>query len=307
MALAAPIISFQNGLAAAAVNASNNSTIFADAGVFAQIALQSSSGVQSATITLLNTAQPNTAGTFPVQFPTVYQSPFSWGFITPSYPATFSLTVEATDGFNISTANYTIVVGLPAGKTAGSVHRARNVVITNQGTLSTYAVAAAAQNDNVSGGNVQGDIVLLVNQSTTSQNGLYVVGVVSGGNAPLTRVPDFATGTVLQAGQTCEIDAGTVFANSTWKIMTAGPITVDTTNHQWMPRMHRFTVAVGTPVTTVFAWANTGANGSKAIGTDQTAANAVKLVVSGAPSAGGATVTATGTGTDSIDAAVLNW
>ncbi len=74
------------------------------------------------------------------------------------------------------------------------VSTARNIVLSNV-TLSAFVVAAnSAVNDNVL--NVEGDIVLLTAQTTSAENGLYVVGLVTGGVAPLTRSSLLPAGTV---------------------------------------------------------------------------------------------------------------
>jgi hypothetical protein len=302
MALATPTISVQDGSANAAVNVSANATAFVTPGNYITFALQSSTGVQSGSMVI---SAPNTP-LDGLRSPNFQAGGItSWSVLMPPQPVNFTVNIEVGDGSN-ATYNANAISSITRGVGAGN-HRARNVVIANVATLSSYTITAAALNDNVSGGNVQGDVVLLVNQTTTAQNGLYVVGLVTATTAPLTRVPDFATGSVLPAGQTCEIDAGTVFALGTWKITTAGPITVDTTSHAWYPRMHPFTVAIGTPFTAGFFRAATGAQGTKVVINDQTSTTTGTKVVISTPGPGTGTATASGTGTDSIDAAALNW
>lgn len=83
----------------------------------------------------------------------------------------------------------------------GSVWRGlvRLVIATNIADLANLPVAQALAL-------VQGDTVLLVAQSTPTQNGPYVLGAVAGGNAPLTRAPwaaasaDFTTGMRIAVG-----------------------------------------------------------------------------------------------------------
>ena len=255
MALAAPIINVQNGAAAPAVALAANAVAFVDAGAQLTFSLQSTTGVLTGQMNISGAGASDAGlnGLTGPQWST--PGPFSWTFVAPLHPCQFILSTEVTEGFNVSQVQNLIVVGNVAGKTAGSAHRARNVVGANGANvanLAAFTVAAAALNDNVSGGNVQGDLVLLVSQTSTAQNGLYMVGLVAAGTAPLTRVPDFATGAVLSAGQTCEIDAGTIFPNSTWKITTAGNITVDTTAHTWMPKMQTGSIGTGAAVTTAF-------------------------------------------------------
>lgn len=108
--------------------------------------------------------------------------------------------------------------------------QARGAVTANVASLAAFTVSQ----DGVT--YVAGDIVLLVGQTTKSQNGLYVVGTVAG-TAPLTRSVDFATGTAIPGGAIIEVSEGTLFAQTTWKLTTAGGIVaVDTTAHDWYPR-----------------------------------------------------------------------
>lgn len=97
--------------------------------------------------------------------------------------------------------------------------RARNVVVANVADLTAFTVAG---NDGVT--NVAGDVVLLVAQSTAAQNGLYQVGTVTTGTAPLTRI-GAATGETILSGQIkVSVGAGTLFGNSEWKNTTASGV-----------------------------------------------------------------------------------
>lgn len=76
-----------------------------------------------------------------------------------------------------------------------------------------------------------GDRLLVKNQSTASENGIYVVG----GSAPaytLTRADDAGAGE-LTAGSFTFVEEGTVNADSGWVISTDGAITVGTTAITW--------------------------------------------------------------------------
>ncbi len=102
--------------------------------------------------------------------------------------------------------------------------RARNVVNGNVANLAAYTVASdAAVNDATL--NVEGDVVLLVAQSTAAQNGLYIVGAVSGGAAALTRHPAMQAAQVFRADDfDIVIATGTVFAHARWFNSAAGTI-----------------------------------------------------------------------------------
>lgn len=244
MALAAPIISVQDGTAAAASNFANNSIVTVTPGNAVTFALQSSTGVQWAFMNM--TGIPGAPAPVGLTSPIMTgNGPFSWTILMPPAPSTSTLNVVSTDGFNVSTATYTIIAG--SSKPIGIVHRARGVVNTAQ-TLSAFtSVTGGSIVDGIT--YVQGDVVLLVQQASKSQNGLYVVGPVASGSAPLTRTADFATGYTFAASDSpmCELGPeGTLFHSTLWKITTTGAITVDTTNHDWFPRQVTQTVTLTT-------------------------------------------------------------
>lgn len=157
---------------------------------------------------------------------------------------TTSLTFStaATQASSISVADATGLLGSPASLEAAlsnidtgngllalaPVRRVRGVVTTNQAALATFTVA----ND----GNtyVAGDRVLLAGQSTGAENGIYVVGTVGGGTAPLTRAADMAAASILPAGTMVIASAGTAGANTLWEVTTAAVITVATTATTWV-------------------------------------------------------------------------
>lgn len=70
-----------------------------------------------------------------------------------------------------------------------------------------------------------GNRVLLKNQTTGSENGIYVW---NGASSALTRATDGTTGN-LNAGAAIYVDEGTVNADTAWTVTTDDPITVGTT------------------------------------------------------------------------------
>lgn len=244
MALAAPIISFQPNPSAAASNLANNTTAFCDPGASVTFALQSSTGVLWAEFVI---QAPNTP-LDGLRSPRMQgNGPFSWNLLLPNYPVQFTISSEVTDGTNISVAQNSIIANF---RVAGNEHRARSVSAANNESLTAFVgVTGGAPRDGVT--LVQGDYVLLAGQTSKAQNGLYVVGVVASGTAPLTRVADFSTGTVLQAGQEVAVSEGTQFSNTRWFISTAGAITVDTTAHDWYPESVTQSVTLTTGFVTV--------------------------------------------------------
>lgn len=115
----------------------------------------------------------------------------------------------------------------------GNARSVRGVVTVAQ-TLATFdSVAGGTIRDGVT--YVAGDRVLLVNQAAPAANGIYIVGAVAAGSAPLTRAPDFVTGAV-SSGLIVSVSEGTVMASTDWKLTTTGAITVDTTSINFYPR-----------------------------------------------------------------------
>ena len=99
--------------------------------------------------------------------------------------------------------------------------RARNVVNGNISDLTAYTVASnAAVNDATL--NVAGDVVLLIGQTTAAENGLYIVGTVATGTAPLTR---FGMKSVFLADQfEVAVSVGTIFGHTKWFNTAAGTL-----------------------------------------------------------------------------------
>ena len=221
-------IAYNDG-AGAATNLAAGAVAYVTPGNLLTLAPQVSTGMLQWTVTVVSDYGPLNSFSYTTPGPL-----FQVQLPLPQTPCKLTVVSEATDGNNFYNTTNTLYV---YQKVAGNMHRARGVVTAAE-TLATF--------DSVTGGTirdgvtyVQGDLVLLVGQATKSQNGLYVVGAVSSGSAPLTRSPDFLTGTVFAKSdvQVCEVGPeGTLFANTLWKITTTGPITVDTTNHDWYPR-----------------------------------------------------------------------
>lgn len=126
------------------------------------------------------------------------------------------------------------------GRRAGLAHDVRGIVTANVADLGAFTVAA---NDGLT--YAEGERVGLVGQSTPAQNGIYVVGVVGGGTAALTRAADWAAAAVLPAGSQLHANEGTLWANSVWFATVAGAITVATTAPAFYPRKQSGTATLG--------------------------------------------------------------
>lgn len=124
----------------------------------------------------------------------------------------------------------------------------RNVVVANVASLAAYTVAASASNDNVLG--VANDVIALVNQTTAEQNGLYQIGTVAAGVAPLTRIAGMPAGAILPRGTQFAVAEGDFYKKSIWWATTAqaGGWTVGTHDPAFYPESYKQTVllAAGT-------------------------------------------------------------
>lgn len=123
------------------------------------------------------------------------------------------------------------------------VRHVRGVVFANVADLNAFTVAG---NDGLT--YVEGQRVLLANQTTAAQCGIYVVGAVGGGTAPLTRAPDMAATQAIENGMIVEVSEGTIFAGSTWKAMCTGAKVVGTDDPLFYPRVCKgqLTLVAGT-------------------------------------------------------------
>lgn len=138
--------------------------------------------------------------------------------------------------------------GGTAGDSAESigVRVVRGVVYSNVADLANFTVAATDLTF------VQGDRVLLINQTTGSQNGIYVVGVVGGGTAPLTLATDWATGNVF-GGLVINVRAGTIFGGMSIRVTNTTAITVGSTTPTFAPVQQKLTVTLSGGTVTVNA------------------------------------------------------
>lgn len=90
-----------------------------------------------------------------------------------------------------------------------------NINISNPGTAIFDGVTVTS-----------GKRILLVGQSTASQNGPWIF---NGSSSALTRPTDFDTSAKIQVGSTFFIDAGTVYDNGNWTLISSGPYVLGTT------------------------------------------------------------------------------
>lgn len=122
-----------------------------------------------------------------------------------------------------------------------NVRQARGVVTVDVPDLAAFVITQ----DGVT--YAAGDRVLLANQTTAAQCGLYVVGAVSG-TAPLTRATDMASGQAYVNGCVVEVSEGTIWKGSTWKSMATGAKVVGTHDPLFYPKVwhKKATLVAGT-------------------------------------------------------------
>ena len=171
-------------------------------------------------------------------------------FTMPQVPMTLNFFSEVTDGHNVLRTPFSIQ-SRQSGANLLTSANVRYVVVANVASLAAYTVA-----DTEATG-VQGDRVLLANQTTGAQGGIYEIGVVAAGTAPLTRVGDMPTGATLAAGFTVKVSEGVSFANTEWFMANTGIVTVGTTTLAqaattgFYPRMVNLRTAMTTGTATI--------------------------------------------------------
>ena len=140
-----------------------------------------------------------------------------------------SLQAIPTDPSHV--VNIQFVTDYVAGKVKMPV---RAVATANQGgtmagLVFTYTATGALNIDGVN--LVVGDRVLLAGQTDGTQNGIYTVTGAGDGTtaAEITRASDFETSAQIYSGLTVSVNEGTLYADTTWKLITDGTITLGST------------------------------------------------------------------------------
>lgn len=100
----------------------------------------------------------------------------------------------------------------------------RVLFTTNQAALSGIPTSGNADNVTLSAG----DRVLLTGQTTTSQNGIWLVQ-----SGAWTRPTDYTGATTVEPGTEVLVNEGTANGGTVWRISTTTAITVDTTGTAW--------------------------------------------------------------------------
>ena len=127
------------------------------------------------------------------------------------------------------------------------------VVIVGNVTISSVATSQ----DGVT--LVQNDRVLLTGQTTASQNGIYTLGVVTSGFAPLTRSTDADVSSEVLSGMYSWVQEGTVYADTGWVLTTDGTIVLGTTSLSFTQFSGAGQITAGTGLTKTGNTLNVGA------------------------------------------------
>lgn len=124
-----------------------------------------------------------------------------------------------------------------------------------------------------------GDRVLVKDQTTAAQNGIYLVAAQS-----WTRATDADNGTKLSSGARVAVEEGSVNAGKVWYLATAGAISVGTTSLMFVDEHPSATTAVaGAVMLATKAEAGAGTNTSKAVTPEGAAEAAFMAYPIGAP------------------------
>jgi hypothetical protein len=89
-------------------------------------------------------------------------------------------------------------------------------------TTTNLTLTAVSTTIDTSGTIVEGDRILVKDQSTHSQNGIYVAGKVTAGSCAFARATDFNTADMVQTGCVVTVAEGTAAAGTFWSMSTAG-------------------------------------------------------------------------------------
>ena len=142
----------------------------------------------------------------------------------------FDVGSTAVAGPTVIIPTYATGRWLAAGGGSGSGVGAVNIVTVRGASTADIPNLAAFTVAGVDGLTyIEGQRILLKDQTTTEQRGPYRVGVVAGGLAPLTRIGEADASAEVTAGMLVYVSAGTVAQNKWWYLTTDDPIVLDTT------------------------------------------------------------------------------
>ena len=205
-----------------------------------------------------------------------------------------------------------IGVQMPLDQSAGldfaaQRYYARGVADTNVAALAAFVVAAF---DGIT--YVQGDTVCLIGQAAPLENGPYIVGLVAGPVAPLTRPSWWGTGAPIPQGTIIELGGeGTFYGGATLKAMCAKGQVVDTNDPLFYPQIikgQKAAAAGGTATVTGLCITTTAQAVASDLTTPGSVITMVPTVTPGASATGSLAVAGTaGAGGDVVSYIITNW
>lgn len=151
------------------------------------------------------------------------------------------------------------------------------------------------------------DTVLLVAGAAGADNGLYTVTSLGSASSPwvlASLFQNFLQAPIYSGAEIAVDGGGTAWGGMPWRLFTAGPLVLGTTSLAFWPRQVTGVQALtGGAATVSNLWVRSTTAGLSLV--DQTAAAAVKGVLTAG--AGSGSLALTGTSTDSILWSVSNW
>lgn len=172
-------------------------------------------------------------------------------------PIAGMITRVDTDGVVVQTIFHSAALaaaGGGAGITSGPTFYARGASTANIANLASFTVA----NDGIT--LVEGEYFLAKDQAATEENGLYVVGVVAAGSAPLTRAPEMDDAAELVPNVVVRVSEGTDNIDTEWTTTTNATIVVGTTALTWVDSAYVYGLAAAMAAQTIAAAAAGTAN-----------------------------------------------
>ena len=157
--------------------------------------------------------------------------------------------------------------------------------LTNSGAQAAFAVDGYTASLN--------DRILVKDQTTGAQNGIYTVTTLGSGstNWVLTRATDFNTvGTgpnFIETGASTFVSGGTTWGSTSWVMNTTGTITVGTTSLVWVQTSSSGNITVSAPITKTGNTIGLGTVGVSFGGTGLTALTAYGLLYAASTSSVG--------------------
>ena len=141
--------------------------------------------------------------------------------------------------------------------------------LTNSGTQAALSIDGQTM--------VATERVLVKDQSTAAQNGIYTVTTVGDGssNWVLTRATDFDTATEITSGAFTFVETGSSYADSGWVMTTDGTVTVGTTSLAWSQFSGAGQITAGDGMTKSGNTLNVGAGSNLLVNADAVAMCAI--------------------------------